>query len=161
VQEQPRAVAAPDRFLVGIVLGAVALIAIGILAVLLAGRQAPSGAVDPSSPVGVVQAYVEAVRAGDTERARSYLSQSAREQVDKANFPKPYLPPSPPERRVLIEPGEVTGDRARVKVTVSTFTARSEPFSTSTYHQDVDVRLVRENGQWRIATPVEPFPFLY
>ena len=58
-------------------------------------------------------------------------------------------------------PGEVTGDRASVKVTISTFTARSEPFSTSTYHQEVEVRLVRENGQWRIATPVEPFPFLY
>jgi len=161
VSEQPGAVAGPDRFLMGIVLGAVALIAVGIAAVLLAGRQQPSATVDPSSPVGVVQAYVEAVRAGDTERARGYLSQSARDQVDRPGFPKPVLPPSPPDRRVLIEAGEVGADRATVRVTISTFTARSEPFSTGTYHQEVEVRLVRDNGQWRISTPVEPFPFLY
>lgn len=157
----PAAVAAPDRFLVGIVLGAVLLIALGIAAVLLAGRAPAPPPADPASPVGVVQAYVEAVRAGETERSRTYLSQSAREQIDKQNFPRPYHPGTVPERRIVIEPVEVGAERARVKVTVSSATARSEPFSTSTYHNEVDVRLVREDGQWRISTPIEPFPFLY
>jgi hypothetical protein len=81
--------------------------------------------------------------------------------MDKQNFPRPYRPATLPERRILIEPVEVGADHARVKVTVSSFSARSEPFSTGTYHNEVDVRLVRENGQWRISTPTEPFPFLY
>lgn len=159
--KQPGAAAAPDRFLVGIVLGAVALIAVGVAAVLLAARAPSTIQADPTSPAGVVQAYVEALRAGETDRARGYLTQSAREQVDRQNYPKPHFQPSVPERRLLIEPIEVNGDRARVRVTVSTFSARSEPFSSSTYHQEVDVRLLRENGQWRISSPAEPFPFVY
>jgi hypothetical protein len=159
--EPPSALAAPDRFLIGIVLGTVLLIALGIAAVMLAGRARAPAPVDPASPAGVVQAYVEALRNGETDRARSFLTQSARDGLDKQNFPRPYHPPSAPERRVLIESVEVGADRARVKVTVSSFSARSEPFSTGTYHSEVEVRLVRENGQWRISTPTEPFPFLY
>lgn len=157
--ESSHRAAPPDRFLVGIVVGAVLLIVGGIAAVLLAGR-APAAAVDPASPVGVVQAYAEALRAGDTERARGYLSQSARDAIDRSGVPRPpYY--QPPERRVLIEPVETTADRATVRVTISSFAARSEPFATSTYHQEVEVRLVRENGEWRISSPTEPYPFLY
>jgi len=36
-------------------------------------------------------------------------------------------------------------------LTVSHFYARNEPFSTSTSHHDVIVRLVREYGEWRIT----------
>jgi hypothetical protein len=159
--ELPAAAASPDRFLVGIVLGAILLIALGILAVVLAGRAPAPAAADPASPAGVVQAYVEALRAGETDRARTYLSQSARDQLDKQGSPRPYHPGSAPERRIVIDPVEVGADRARVKVTVSAFTTRTEPFSSSTYHNEIDVRLVRENGQWRISVPIEPFPFLY
>jgi hypothetical protein len=159
--EPPAAVASPDRFLVGIVLGAVLLIALGIAVVLLAARAPARPAADPASPAGVVQAYVEALRAGENDRARTYLSQSARDQLDKQGFPRPYHPGSVPERRIVIEPAEVGPDRAHVKVTVSSSSARSEPFSSSTYHNEIDVRLVRESGQWRISTPIEPFPFLY
>ena len=154
--------APPDRFLIGIVVGALALIAAGIAVVLVLGRGPAPPPPDPNSPVGVVQAYVEALRDGDVERARSYLSQSARAELDRSRdaFPRYYQSDSV-QQRILIELVEIEGDHARVRVTISSFSARTEPFSSSAYHREVDVRLVREGGQWRIAQPVEPFPFLY
>jgi hypothetical protein len=161
VSDSPAAPAPPDRFLLAIVFGALALIAAGVAVVLVLGRAPPPPPPDPASPVGVVQAYVEALQAGEVDRARSYLSQSARAELDRerAAFGH-YYQPGGVERRVLIEPVEVDAERARVKVTISTFSARTEPFSASTYHREVDVRLVREGGQWRVAQPVEPYAFL-
>jgi hypothetical protein len=161
VSDLPRAAPAPpDRFLLAIVLGALALIASAVAIVLVLGRT-PASPPDPASPAGVVQAYVEALRAGDFDRARGYLSQSARAEIDRNREPFPrYYQPGGIERRVLIETVEVAEDHALVKVTISAFAARTEPFSSSTYHQEVNVRLVREGGQWRIAQPIEPFPFL-
>lgn len=149
-----------DRFLIAIAAGAVALIVFGIAVVLLVGRVAPPLA-DPTSPVGVVQTYVEALRSGDQEKARSLLSQSARQQLDRSRDTFPRYYESYPDRRVLIQPVSQSADRAEVKVTISTFSARSEPFSTSTYHREVQVFLVKEPDGWRINQPVEPYPFLY
>jgi hypothetical protein len=160
VSDSPRP-APPDRFLLAIVLGALALIAGGIAVVLLLGRAPAPPPPDPASPAGVVQGYVEALRAGEIDRARGYLSQSARAEIERNRDPFPrYYQPGGVERRILIETAEVTDDRALVKVTISTFAARTEPFSSSTYHREVDVLLVREGGQWRIAQPVEPFALL-
>ena len=157
----------PDRFLFAIVLGALALIALGIAAVLVTARAPAPPPPDPTSPVGVVTAYIGTLRAGDAERARSFLSQSAREALDRTRdqFPR-YVDSPTSDRRVLIEPVEITApadgpERAIVKVTISTFSARSEPFSANTYHHEVEVRLVKENGQWRIAQPIDPYQLLY
>jgi hypothetical protein len=152
--------APPDRFLLAIVLGALALIVAGLAVVLALGRGPVAPPPDPASPVGVVQSYVEALRAGDVDRARAYLSQSARAELDRQRdaFPRLYQPAGL-EERVLMEPVEADADHAVVKVTISTFSARTDPFSSSTYHREVEVRLVREAGQWRIAQPAEPYPF--
>jgi hypothetical protein len=150
--------APPDRFLLGIVVGAVALIVLGIGVVLALGGRPTPPPPDPASPVGVVHAYVEALRAGDVERARALLSQAARAELDRDRVPfSRCYEPGGVERRILIEPVEMEAERASVRVTISTFAARTEPFSSSTYHREVEVRLVREGGQWRIAQPVEPF----
>jgi len=153
---------APDRFLLGIALGAVALLAVGIAVVVLFGRGPGAPPVDPGSPVGIVQAYAEAVRQGDSDRARALLSQSARDEADRAKVPFPrQFESSNTQRRLLIEAVEQTADRAHVKVTVSTFSARTEPFSSGTWHREIDVWLVREGGQWRIASPTEPYAFTF
>src|SRR6266536_1669048 len=99
-----------DRFLVGIVIGTIALIVVGVVAVGVAARAPASPAADPNSPIGVVQSYVEALRAGDDARARSFLTQSARDAIDKQQFPRGFRPPSARERRIVIEPVEISGD---------------------------------------------------
>ena len=159
---EARTTAAPDRFLLAIVGGAIALIVVGIAIVLLAGGRGATPAADPASPAGVVQSYIEALRAGDRERAQQHLSRSARraqEQI-KEGFPR-FPDMGAEERRYLIEPLQVGETTADVKVTISTFSARSEPFSTSTWHREVRVRLVHQDGAWRIDEPAEPYGLIY
>jgi hypothetical protein len=151
-----------DRFLIGIVAGAIALIAAGILAVAFVGRGQPGRTFDPASPAGAVQAYVEAIRAGDRDRAYAMLSRSAQADTRNQSYRERFPSPSDPRgrsARVLIEPVSESGDVAEVRVTVSRFSARSDPFSTNTYHNETVVRLVREDGAWKIDRPIEPYVF--
>jgi hypothetical protein len=153
-----------DRFLLGIVVGAVLLMLAGVGAVFLA-RQAPAAPpADPASPVGVVQGYVEALRAGDADRAYGHLSRSAQAGLAldeyRRRFHRPYAPPTA-EQRVLIEPITQGADRAEVRVTLSRFTADAHPLSASTSHRETTVQLVREGGAWRVSQPAEPYLFLY
>jgi hypothetical protein len=107
---------------------------------------------------------VEAARAGDTPTAREYLSRAARDELDRTRdgVKGAYVETVPDrQQRVLIEPLADGAERAEVKVTISTFSARSDPFSTSTWHREVVVRLVREGGAWRISQPSDPFVFAY
>lgn len=154
----------PDRFLLGIVAGALGLIVLALAAAALAARAPAPAPPDLASPAGVVQAYVEALRADDVEGAYALLSAGARASVPLDEFRRrlyrPYAQDTSADR-VLITPITVAADRAEVQVTISRFTARAAPFSTSTYHRDVTVRLVRENGAWRISQPIEPYAFLF
>ena len=164
--ERAAPVVAPgaDRFLLGIVAGAVLLIVLGIVAVFVAGRASPPPPPDPSSPVGVVQAYIEALRAGEPDRAYTFLSRSAQASMPLDEYRRPfshaYRRPET-EQRWLIEPVMAGADTAEVRVTLSRFSSSPQPFSATTYHRDETVRLVREDGTWRINQPVGPFPFLY
>ena len=163
VAENAPAARGTDRFLLGIVAGAVLLAALGIVAVIVVGRTPAPRAADPASPVGVVQRYVEAIRNGDVDAAYGELSRSAQAGLSldaaRRRFQRQGTSASG-EQRILIEPVTVDDDRAEVKVTVSRFSARADPFSSSTSHQDATVRLVREDGAWRINQPVGPYPFV-
>lgn len=151
-----------DRFLLGIVAGSVVLILLGIAAVFVGGRPREGQRFDPATPGGVVQAYLEAVRAGDRERAYGYLSRSARADWDRDQTRTRLSPTSDSSRtgtRLVIDPRSESADAAEVKVTISRFSTSSEPFSSSTSHRDVTFRLVREDGAWRIDQPNEPRQF--
>jgi hypothetical protein len=150
--EQQKA-AGPDRFLLGIVAGIVVLVVASIVVVLTIGPSRAAQPADTATPVGVVQAYVEAVRAEDYTRAHSYLTQKTRTEVEERESKEryPYRPHIDDHVRILVGPAMVNGDTAEVPLTVSRFYARNEPFSTSTTHHDVTVRLVREYGEWRIT----------
>jgi hypothetical protein len=64
-----------DRFLIAIAAGAVALIVVGIIVAALGIGRGQTVTLDPRTPDGAVQSYVEALRAGDLERAYGLLSQ--------------------------------------------------------------------------------------
>src|SRR5687768_13895513 len=113
--------AAPDRFLIAMVVGAVLLMAAGVASVALVGSRPRVVASDPASPVGVVQAYAEAARAGDLQRAKEHLSRPAREELDRTRegIKGGYVETSPDrQQRVLIEPLAEGPERADVKVTI-------------------------------------------
>jgi hypothetical protein len=157
--QQPRPAGGQDRFLLAIVAGTILLVIASIVVVFLFGRSRPTPPPDPSSPAGVVQAHIEAVRAGDMQRARSYLTREARAQVEARDRQDTYRPTRDDNVRIVVETISTTESTAEVKVTISRFYARSDPFSSNTSHYDVTVKLIREDGAWRISQPVEPYTF--
>ncbi len=158
----PTAVLQPDRFLIGIVAGAVALITVGIVVAALGVGRGPTVALDPVTPGGTVQSYIEALRTGDVDRAYGLLSQAAQASWSRdryrESYPR-YAPPSGMEQRLLIETIRVEPERADVRVTISYFTP-GNPLFAGTPQQEVEVHLVKEDVAWKIDRPVEPYPFL-
>jgi hypothetical protein len=154
--QQRSAATGPDRFLIGIVGGVVLLIVLGVVVVLTMGRPRPAPPADANGPAAVVQAYVEAIRAGNTEKARTYLSREALTAEQSRNRP-PYASNVNDNVRILVEPVSSTEDTADVRITISSFNSRSEPFSASSSNRSIRVRLVREDGAWRVNQPLEPY----
>jgi hypothetical protein len=151
----------PDRFLLAIVAGTVVLVAVAVLAVFLFARDSRTVApADPNSPAGVVQAYIEAVRAGDVERSRTYLTREARAQAEARDRQSTYPQSRADNLRIVVETVSSTDSTAEVNVTLSRFYARSDPFSSGTSRYDLTVRLIREDGAWRMTQPIEPYSLL-
>lgn len=151
----------PDRFLLAIVGGVILLILVSVVLVLTTRSPRPAPPADPASVVGVVQGYVEATRAGDGEKARSFLSRDARAQAEARNRQNPntYSPAFDDNVRIIVEATTQTDTTAEAKVTISRFYGRSDPFSSGVSHRTVTVKLIREDGQWRITQPTEPYQF--
>jgi hypothetical protein len=152
-----------DRFLIGMVVAALALIGAGLIAA-LAGVGRPSmQTLDPTSPAGTVERYATAVRGGDVDQAYGFLSEGAQASWSldryRESFPR-YAQPTDVEQRVLIEPVAVDGDRAQVRVTINRFIP-GNPFFASTSRQEVTVYLVRENSVWKVDRPLDTYPFVY
>jgi hypothetical protein len=146
----------PDRFLLGIVVGAMLLLVVSAIVVVVL-RRSPV-AIDPSSPSGVVQAYAEAMRAGDLTRAYSYLTPEARATATARNWSS-STPGYDNSIRIVVEPMSEDASTATVRVSVTRFSVRGGPFSSSTTHHDLTVRLVREGGSWLLDQAVEPYVF--
>jgi hypothetical protein len=159
--ERPSSPAAgPDRFLLAIVAGTVVLVVAAILTVFLFGRDRTMAPADPNSPAGVVQAYIEAVRSGDSERSRSYLTREARAQAEARDRQSTYPRTRTDNLRIVVETISSTDTAAEVKVTLSRFYARSDPFSSGTSRTELTIRLIREDGVWKMTQPIESYSLL-
>lgn len=141
-----------------IVGGTVVLVLLSIVVVAVFGRSRTAPPADPNSPVGVAQAYVDAVRNGETERSRTYLTAEARAQASRSQTPS-YATTSDDNLRIVIDTISATDTTAEVRVTVTRFYPRSGPFSSSSSHRDVRLRMIREDGAWRITQPVDSYSF--
>jgi hypothetical protein len=146
-----------DRFLIGIVAGTILLVIISVVVVFMLGRPRSAPPADPSTPAGVVQAYIEALRDNDVARSRTYLTSQARAQAEARDKNSTYHPSPQDNVRIVVEQVSATETRAEVKVTTSRFYASADPFSSSTSHRDTTVILVREDGAWRITEPLETY----
>ncbi len=153
-----------DRFFLAIVVGAFALIAISVIVVAVPGLRGASAPPDPASPVGVVHGFTAAARAGDLALARSYLSRAAQEEFDRTRGNEKLGAVDAgrdAEQRVVVTLVSEDADQALVRVTITTFSARVDLFSSGTWHRSIDVRLVREADAWRIARPIDPMSLVY
>jgi hypothetical protein len=148
-----------SRFTWAIVGGVLALVVISLaLAVILQSRE-PT--LDLTTPSGVTLAFVLALQRGEGERAWDLLASSARAQttrerflVASSNFRNLY------ERaRLSVENDRVEGDTARLDL-VRTF-PNGGPFGFGASSvQRQTVRLVREQGEWRVETPPDSLVLL-
>ncbi len=149
-----------DRFTWGIVGGTIALIAVGIAAVLLVRRN-PAPA-DLTTPDGVVRAYVEALEAGRPERAWELLGERQQADVPRDEFVRRATGAFRPGRegRLAIDATEITGDTARVDLS-RTYASGGPPiFGPSSYTNRFTARLERQRGAWRITVPPEDYRYI-
>jgi hypothetical protein len=140
----------PDRFLIGIVAGAVVLIAVSVMVVLSQRQPSALPTHDPESPAGVVEAYIAAVRAGDDTGARGLLSVAARRTPSARDLPR-TVATNDQNVRIVIDSVSENETKATVQLTVSRFyTGRGPLFAPNTDRRRETVRLIREDGAWRI-----------
>lgn len=154
---------APDRSLLVIGVGIVALVVVAVIAVVALGsREAPSFSAD--TPEGVVQRYLAAVEDEDHETAWAYFSadvQADRSLEEYRRTARDYGYYGEQSRRVLFDRSEVDGDRARVWLTVEEYYDGGPFGGGETYRSERQIALVRQDGAWRIDDPLiglEPMP---
>lgn len=127
------------RGLVGVAVG---VIAVGLLIVAgLAGTRVPSR--DPSTPEGVVQAYLTALLDGRTADAATRLDPAgpcAARDLDTVGMPDSV--------RVDLIDTRSSGTTAQVRIRIVQSTG--DPFG-GTWSEERTIRLQRVDGGWRIS----------
>ncbi|MBM2827179.1 MAG: hypothetical protein HW403_1243 [Dehalococcoidia bacterium] len=147
-----------DRILLFMLLGVGAAIVAGFVALVIVGRREVAD-FPANTPEGVVQRYLNALEHGDVEDAYGYLSRSIKDSDLEKNYKRDGRHPGDESsRQVVLEKSEITGDEARVIVSISTFRS-SGPMETSENTYQLHFKLKLEDGQWRIVTPSYP-PYL-
>lgn len=154
-----------DPSLLAIGGGVLALVVLAVVAVLLLGSRDATD-LPADSPEGVVQRYLAAFEEGDHDAAWALFSAEVQERVPLDEYRRaadgfgPYGDMG--SRRVLFDGAEIDGDEARVRLTIEEF-YDSGPFGGGeTFRSARDIRLVREDGAWRIDEALiglEPGPF--
>lgn len=143
-----------DRFLIGILVFIVVLIAVS-LALFFIRQQIPEyGSED--TPEGVIRNYILALQKGDYPRAYRYLA----EQENKpsyASFERTFLsdPQSLSVTGVRIGQTTQSGSQAWVEVMVSYGTGG--PFGGAGWNNVEKASLIQQNGQWKITHM--PYPY--
>jgi ketosteroid isomerase-like protein len=154
-----------SRSLIYVALGVVALAVVTIVVVLLAGgREAAEFPAD--SPEAALQRYLAAYEEGDLDAAHALFSADVRERMDREAYQRAvdsWGVGTEPNRTVLFDSTTGTGDRVELHLIVEEF--HGDGLSGDTYRSPRDVRLLREDGAWRIdqaliwldPAPIEPF----
>ena len=145
-----------------LVLGGVGILMIaGVAATILTSLSGP--ATDLSTPLGVVTSYVQAVEAGDADRAWALTGQTT-VQPAISNPPRPFLSRDDYRQqvqnsrqatrpRIRILSSSQSGATATVELEVSH--SSGDPLTGTTMEQ-VTLSLTRQTGSWRITS--DPFP---
>lgn len=140
--ESERQQSGRSRTLLWVLLGL--LVAALVVGVVVAATRAPVR-LDPESPEGVVQSYLEAVLDRDYGRAAEYLSAETAERCPPSLFREAWIPDD-----VVADLDEVRlrDENADVRVQIRT-TAEPLPFEALDTSIETFV-LIDEDGSWRI-----------
>ncbi len=134
------------------------LVVAAVVTVNLTGDQAdePVTYRTDDSPSTPVYNAIVAVQAGDVARARAEFTKEALDQYEKggydpianaaSNFANNYAS----QRTRIVEVSGETGDEASVTIAEDNF-GGGDLFERSTYTNQRVIRVVREDGRWKIA----------
>lgn len=118
-----------------------AVLALAVIAgVVVSNRSAP--ALDPETPEGTVQRFLQLVVDGDQAAASELLASSS--DCDAAEFVD-----YPNSTRIVLDHVTVTGDTAVVRVDVTE--GAGDPFGGSGWTHTERLTLVREDGAWKVS----------
>ncbi len=154
----------PTRFvaLVGALL--VALILVTAFVVLLVERRGPPH-YPPDSPEAAIVVYVDALRAGDTERVRTMLSTRARQELERRERLEAYYDfeaelrgasESLREARIRIDRVQHRDGRVTATLTIERTASDIQPgfpfpsVGGGTFRYQRTLSLVREDGAWKV-----------
>jgi hypothetical protein len=143
-----------DRFTVGVVGGALALVAAALIAaVVVRGTTRPP---DLTTPSGVVLAYALAEQRGDPQTAWDLLAGPAQARGDHDRFLAQAGRGDGDREYLSTEDERVDGSGASV-VLVRTYSSGGGIFGSYNSSNRSTVRLIREDDNWRISVPPDEY----
>lgn len=141
----------PERSLVLIAgLTAVLIVVTIVLAFTLGDREPTT--FDPGTPERAVQDYLQALDDGDFEAAYALLSSDYQRTVSLSDFlerERFQFRSDYGADRVTIDDVDINGETARLRLQLRYVTGDGDD-----YERQEDVALVRENGAWRLRSPL-------
>lgn len=137
-----------DPLLAAIVAGAVLLIVIGLVAIPLVSRRAPTLAPE-TTPEGVVQRFYQAAYAEDYAAAQAYLAAESRAQISLLELQQ-QLGGQLQQSQMRVTGATVSGAAATVQVTL-THVQPGGLFGSNEWNEQRDVLLSREGDSWKIV----------
>lgn len=143
-----------NRSMVAIVAGILALVAVTVVVVLVAGEPKPQE-FPPDSAEAAVQGYLEAWDDRDIEAAYGFFSERVRASTSlddyrptADDFLRYGMPPNGPDRRVSI--GDASDDGGRVVVPVTVEELYGDGLNQNVSRSTRFVQMVRDPDGWRI-----------
>ena len=153
----------PQRWLVVLVGGVLALLLAGVVFAVVASRQ-PEASFPPGSPEEAVATYLRLLQDGRLEEAHAMTAFEAPRDghgpATREGFVQRFEHWSETPHRVTLLRSSTTGDRATVTVEISAFRGdrAGGPFNAPEWTSQQTFTLVRWEGAWRITGPTYLYP---
>ena len=138
-----------DRGLVALILGALLLIAVGLIAVPLAARRSPSLA-PVATPEGTVQRFYQAVYNGDYSAAYAFLSADTQRRLSLIELQQ-QLGVDLLRSQARVSTTRVTDSHATVRVILTHFSPDGI-FGSNEWQEEREILLQREGAAWKIVS---------
>ncbi len=151
--EAPAARRSPDRSLLYIGLGIVAIAIAAVVAVVLLANRAPAS-YPAGSPEAAFQGYLQAFERGDYAASYTYFSNAIRSSTNETEYRLAVQQYGIYDReqgsRVLFDRSTVNGDRAVLHLVVEQYSGGG-PFGGGDVYRGLrQIAMVREGGEWKI-----------
>jgi hypothetical protein len=146
-----------DKVTLGLLGAVLGLVAAGLIVAVVVQQRAASP--DPSTPSGVVLAYVQAEQRGDALGAWNLLASSAQARGSRDWFLARAGTSEQGEAFFTIEDAR-SDDAGASVVLVRTTPGSVGIFGNGSYSSRTTVRLVQEGGGWRISVPPDDYLLL-